>query len=791
MLNPRSAIIVGCVVFSAIVVHAAEPMWIEAPDGDKDYYAAFRGSFHLDNDAEVEIRTLGANWFAGWIDGKYLTEGPSRFLIAHPEYEPRRVRLSAGDHVLAFQVHCVGEETRMLPNMPPFLWCEVHRGEHIVPVEWKAVRMGGYAPRVRRINPILGWIEWCDTRQIPTDWQAVSFDAAAWPAPVATAYRFDKIEPLTTGSVRRFVHALEPIAQGPVANVYGYETDDIPARFFLRDLTCRDFPPQGEWRRYDLGRVRLGKPSFTLDLPQGAIVEFAYAETLSHGRVAPYVNLSTGPSCNFDRYIARGGEQTFCPLTPKGGRYLEVHVLADPGRIRFAQETYIERCYHDKPEGSFTCDDELLNRIWMTGVETYRACAEDALVDNPTRERGQWTGDVVSVGMDIAAVAYADLRLLQRGLVQSAQCARGDGMVAGLSPGTVTYLATYACQWVTATMHHYELTGDRALLESLFPAAVRNISAFESHVKEHGLEDGLGWVFIDWGYVPNPGPADMAYNMHFLAALESMVRWCDVLGKSAERSKYEQLAKHIRGCIERWLAAQFCAGDSDRQDARPTPEQAWSRIGYHRAALALSLGMIEPSRKPACIAAIKRHMLDCFPNNPDAPRLADPTQANPRLITPYFAHYAFGPLIENGEIDFVLDQYRKCWGWMLEDDRTTWIEVYDTRWSHCHQWAGAPTWQLSRYVLGLHPRFDLGKNHFVMRRFPPTSLTHAEGAIPLPEAGKLVRIKWTRDGEHIRYAIDCDQPIWLHMQDASGDEQIIHVTDAAEWTISRSGKPRE
>ena len=63
--------------------------------------------------------------------------------------------------------------------------------------------------------------------------------------------------------------------------------------------------------------------------------------------------------------------------------------------------------------------------------------------------------------------------------------------------------------------------------------------------------------------------------------------------------------------------------------------------------------------------------------------------------------------------------------------RTTWVEVFDTRWSHCHQWSGAPTWQLSRYVLGLDPRFDRAINSFDLI-LHPGSLQQANGRIPLP-----------------------------------------------------------
>ncbi len=82
--------------------------------------------------------------------------------------------------------------------------------------------------------------------------------------------------------------------------------------------------------------------------------------------------------------------------------------------------------------------------------------------------------------------------------------------------------------------------------------------------------------------------------------------------------------------------------------------------------------------------------------------------AQPRLITPFFSHFALPVLWEYDEGEFVLDQYRSCWGWALDQGLTTWPEVFDLRWSHCHQWSGCPTWQLTRYVLGISPRRDLG-----------------------------------------------------------------------------------
>ncbi len=735
-------------------------MWVDPSPPSPDTYVAFRGRIQTARDGDVELRMLGSSWYVVWLDGELLEEGPTRFEAQHPEYQTARVRLSAGSHVLAVQLHHIGETTRLLMDMPPFLDCRAVMEGVELPIRWKCVRLAGYRPKVRRINPQLGWIEWCDTRQNPAGWQAPDFDDRTWSEPVPAQTKLGKAGPVSIGPVRRFIHRLKPIAEGPLAEVFGYELDDVPARFFLRDLVCEKLPPQGLWRRYDLGRVRLMRPRFVLDLPPGAIVEFAYGESLVGGRVAPYITLSAGASCNLDHYVARGGKQEFFPLTPKGGRFVEVHVLADPRRVRFLKEEFVERGYHDEPEGSFACGDALLDRIWLTGVETYRACTEDALIDNPTRERGQWTGDVVSAGMEIASAAYADLRLCRRGLVQSAWCAREDGLVAGLCPGGPAYLSTYAAQWIDACLRYHELTGDRSLLDELYPHAMRNLAAFEKFVTKDGLGDNAGWPFVDWGYVRNAGPVDMAANMHFLSAVGAMRRWCVLLGREADGSKCELLEKQIRRVVEKWLRDNLSKG-----------ETGWTAIGYHRGVLALRLGLIGEEHEKECVRRIKAHILDCYPNNPDAPRLSAPEADNPRLITPYFAHYAFPTLIERGEMDFVLDQYRACWGWALGDGRTTWVEVFDPRWTHCHQWAGCPTWQLSRYVLGLRPRFDLGRNHYVLKVIAG-SLPGAKGAIPLPEGGVL-KIEWVRQADGIHYVLAAEKPVWLHVGGPEGKVEAV------------------
>ena len=728
-----------------------------------DTYSLFRGRFSLPKSGRVEFRVVGSAWYQAWLNGSPLLEGPLRYALERPEYQTKVMELPAGDHVLAFHAHHIGVETRILKDTPPFLWCEAVSADGKLPLQWCCKPLESQTSQTHRINPQLGWIEWRDTRLEPDGWELAAFDDCGWQPVVRDASPLPGPGAADLAPVKTFWHPLRALAEGPLATQFGYVTDEPSFIFHGRDRVCDELPAKGIWRRYDLGRVRLGRPCFRIDAPEGTIIEFGYSEYLTEGRVSPYINLSGGTSCNMDRFIARGGEQVFCPLTPKGGRFMEVHVVNAREGVRFLKENYLERCYHDATEGSFSCGDPLLESIWQTGVETYRSCAEDAVIDNPTRERGQWVGDVASVGMEIESVAYHDLRLCKRALVQAALCPREDGLVAGMAPGGCVYLPTYAFQWSVAVVGYHRHTGDRLLLEELWQPALCNMAAIRAFWKPDGLHNVAGWNFVDWGYKAEEGPVDTACNLHYLWALRAMCNWAETLGHDG--SEFAQQAQQLATLLHQRIAGKLAEG-------------GWQALGYHCAALAMCLDLI--ADETGCLDYLEGHLMDCYPNHPAAPRNDDPTGFNARLITPYFAHYVMPLFIERGRMDFVLDQYRKCWGEsMLANGRTTWIEVFDTRWSHSHQWSGCPTWQLSRYLLGLHPRFDLGDAVFAFR-METGSLRQASGRLPHPQGG-WIRISWKTEAAGPVFRISTPKPLQLRLPNGESCE----VVESAMFVLKR------
>ena len=714
----------------------------------RDSHWAFRGSLTIEADAEVRIRLCGASWFEARLDGNFLIEGPVRFDRNFPEFEERTISCRAGRHVLAVHLHDMGLTTRLIQeDVPGFLWVEISVGEEIVPLTWRRERLKGFKATGRRIHCVLGWSEWCDSRQDPEGWDKTDFDDSAWtdvsPGPVEVGL----MRPANVGAVEYEDRPLKAMESGTLVNMSIIDHDP-PMAFVNRVLDERDFsglPPGGIWKRFDLGRVMLGRAAVTLDVPAGATVQVAYSESLTHGRVFPYLKSGGGPdSCPLDTWFARGGRQTFHPLSPKGGRFLEIHVLAEPETIKWIDCHFVERSYFCRePEGTFACSDPKLDRIWKVGVDTLRSCCEDAVIDNPARERGQWLGDAVGPGMDILAVSYADQRVLRRGLIQAAQCAAESGMIPAIFPGTREYLPTFSLQWVPAILRYFRATGDSALLQQLYPAAVANLKAFDQdRVKGGLLRNPKYWNFVDWGYsgsatVFNEGQRDEAtiepaLSLFYLSALKGLSSWAAKVDRPDEAKSWAREAQVLLEEIEE--------GFGDRFDPK---------LGFHVATLALREGIFQGHDAAACVERIKAHILSCFPNDPTAPRLEDFRVESHRLITPFFMNFALPVLIEHGEVDFVLDQFRTCWGWMLDQGVTTWFEVFDPRWSHCHQWSGCPTWILSRYVLGMTPRSDRGVDHYDFLP-APGKLEWASGLVP--SAAGLISVAWRKSNEK---TLDC------------------------------------
>jgi alpha-L-rhamnosidase len=716
-----------------------EAVWAAQPLPRTDSHVGFVGSFELAEPAEVTIQLLAVNVFRAWLNGDRLMDGPRRFPVRAPSCQEVRRRLPAGNHAVAVHVHAFGERTRILADIEPFMWCRIVTDGGSRPrIEWRAGPLTGYAATGIRSSPLLGWVEWCDTRVDGDWWRGAPPDGWLPPEPRAPGLGSLASPALPPTPLRPLPMKLE--AHGRFRDLLqSHELDDPAMQFALIDPhPSSSDPTDGEWYRYDLGRVRNGTVSLVVDAPPATELLIGLGERLYADRFVPVVPLSAGRTCFLSRYLLRGGRQTVEPLASNGVRYVEVRARGGAG-IRVLAAHFNEHDGLGEPVGRFECGDPLLERIWQVGLDTLRASADDAIID-PVRERAQWTGDAITVGLEVGAVGWSDLGLFRQVLMQSAECASPDGLVAGCSPGDVIYVATFAAYWIGSCVRYAQLTGDLDLLRELLPAARANAEALRAGLRADGSFQGA-WPFVDWGRRIDRGAVDLTLLCILLEAARNLRAWELILGETRSGSS--------------GLDSEVSAILSGMPRLREDPE-TWRRAGYHSSVWGLRTGLAGPSAAGELRAAVRAHLESVFPNDRDAPRLRHPDQLSDRVATPFFAHFALAELLRAGDVDFVLGQWRSCWGWMLGEGATTWWEVFDDSWSHCHLWSGSPTWQMSRYLLGLWPRFDRGDGE-VDLALTGAGLEWAAGTIPLP--GGQADVEWRRHRDAILWTMSPTVPL--------------------------------
>jgi hypothetical protein len=693
-------------------------LWADgAPEVDA--HVGLRAVLEVAEPQTVTLRFSASWWATALLDGEPVAEGPPRAPADAPEHVEVRLELTAGRHVLALHALHPGVATERAGVVAPHVWVELSPP---LPVQWRAAPLGAFRSGVRRLNDNLGFVEWCDTRALP-DWSQPGFDDGTW----ALARPVDGLpdpRPDTGPPVAWTPVSAEQVATGALVERLLLLEDDPAAALFGRSLQPDgQVPPDGVWARFDLGRVRLGTPTVDVTAPAGTAVDLVYCEDLVDGRVTPWISMSNGLSANLDHYVARGGPQRLRTASPRSGRWVEVHVAGDPTQVRIGDLRWAERSSTPAHVvGSLETGSPRLDRIWQVGVDTLRACSEDALVDCPTRERGQWLGDAV-VGMEIAAVSHGDLRIVERSLRTAAACADADGFVAGQGPGATQHLASYSALWPGAVLRHAALTGDDRLLHELAPAAVRNAAAFRSRMTGDGIGGPLPWPFVDWGAAGDELPIQLLG----LDGLEATTRWLQRVGHP-EAWMVEDAAEAQR----QWVTLRVAS----------TPA-----LGYHAAALALRCGVLkEPGSEAAAVQAVLDHLDGCFPLDPAGPRLSSHLVTGSRFITPYFLHFSLVELARRGRGAEVLERVEAMYGWLLDQGATTWWENFDPRWSRCHQWSGTPTWLLSRLLLGVEVEPDGGLRVGLF----PCGRTAASGTMPLPGGGVL-EVRWERAGDGVEW----------------------------------------
>ncbi len=362
-----------------------------------------------------------------------------------------------------------------------------------------------------------------------------------------------------------------------------------------------------------------------------------------------------------------------------GFRFVRIDLMDPDARVEI-KEISATFTYRDIPyKGSFVCNDDRLNEIWMTGAYTVHLNMQDYLWDGVKRDRLVWVGDMHPEVMTINSV-FGNNEVVPKSLDLARDLTPLPNWMNGIS--------SYSMWWILIHRDWYYYQGNLDYLKQQKEYMTALLRQLATKIDPSGKETLDGGRFLDWPSSENKDAVHAGLQSMMVMTFQAGAELCAVLGEPETeklcKSSVEKLKKHI-------------------------PKMAGSK---QAAALLAMSGLVSPENANSEVLA----------------------QDGVHKMSTFYGYYMLKARAMAGDYQGAIDNIREYWGSMLDLGATTFWEDFDIDWvknaarideivpdgkvdvhrtyggycyqelrhSFCHGWASGPTSWLSQYVLGVN-----------------------------------------------------------------------------------------
>lgn len=514
---------------------ATLPIW---DSGDAEYFngrkngcVLFRKTLRLTGDVGKAVwRIFADTRYRAYLDGRLVGWGPSRCDHRSAQYDEWPLELTAGEHVLAVIVMHYGYSTGANTSVHQMMIAELSgtakNGTAFVAgtdTSWKARPAGWLGRTAWRASGTLGPMEISDERERLFGWETAAYDDSPW-AGAAAMYASTESLPWFGFEARDIPLLRTGLVPASAVTACGSATgmpcDDAdlgkcvaPVEWEADAVRTLPFRAGGSadraavvnisWDAIHCGFLRL-----EVAARGGTVLDVLYAEALDGRRVAAF-SPSLRRVC--DRFVLRDGVNDLEVLFGwKAFAHVQLWVWGDV-EIRRAEIRTMEYPLPAAPVCSVA--EPRADTLVTNCFRTLRLCAQDGLLDSPSREQQQWMGD----GDRQAAALYTLFRetaLWRRLLKQIGQSLDWSGCLMPRYPGRHEHTApipSFMLSWIFSHHEYVCRTGDRSLLDEWWPQMVAVMRWFTRFEGGDGLLHGVPyWSFIDWGEAPSGRAPDVS-----------------------------------------------------------------------------------------------------------------------------------------------------------------------------------------------------------------------------------------------------------------------------------------
>jgi alpha-L-rhamnosidase len=611
------------------------------------------------------------------------------------------------------------------------------------------------------------WVESIDARLEPSGWDRAGFDDSSW----------EHAQVLGMHPVAPFAHLIPE-----ATHLVEHEIRPVT----LRRLTSGAYVA-------DFGAVTSATPVVRFhDGTAGRAVRIVGGDLLDPNGQVSTTHGNQGTDMHWD-YIERAGAQEFRPFGYLGFRYLEVdgsgETLARGDVVMAARHASVP----DEHAATFHSSDRRIEAVWQLAQHSALYDIQEHFLDTPTRERGQFLADAFDVS-SATMRAFDERELTKQALREFARSQARywpDGRVNAVYPNgdgkrDIPDFTEMYVEWVWRT---YMDTGDRALLESLYPTVTRVGSYIAGAIDPHtqlvtDLPGGDGdylYGIVDW-----PMAMRYGYDMATVARTTENVLAVDVFSRlaamgrvlarpSAEIDAWDARARALTSAVrDRLRRPDGVFVDGLEVNGAPS-----AHASQHANAYALLYGLVPPDQQ----SAVGRHVSQL--GNAMGPMTAD--------VLLRALHRAD---LDSAVVRAVTDPSRPGWAQILARGATFTWESWNARDvpgdSESHGWGSSVLAVLQEDMLGVTVAAPGASRVDV--RIPSVGVMRARGRVPTQRGPVLVSWNRTADDYRIELTVPANVVATVHLPAVASRHGSVRTVGSGSYSFvvarsSSSGSP--
>ena len=567
-----------------------------------------------------------------------------------------------------------------------------------------------------------------------------------------------------------------PVSE-PSAPLHSQTVPPIRATATLRPATVTEIRP-GVFI-FDMGQNFAGWARLRVEGPRGTTVKMRMGELLNPDGTLNVMTSVAGQikGANKDgtprggpgapivawqsnEYTLRGsGPEVYTPrFTFHGFRYVEV--TGFPGTPTLASIEGLRLNTAVEPAGTFTCSNNLINRVQTMVQWTLMSNLFSVQSDCPGREKFQYGGDIVA-SSEMALLNYDMASFYAKTVLDHQDAARGPGWFTETAPFLGIAADSFGdgagpISWGLAhpllVTQLYQYYGNERIVEQHYDAARRWVELLNANATGDIIDRCIGdHESLD------KNPVALIATAHYFQAARLIERMAHVLGRKSDNERYAALAQRIREAfIERFLAPGSGRFDSSTQACQAT---------------ALHMGLVPDAERDAAI----RTMVDRVMVDHDG-----------HIATGIFGtKYLLDSLTQTGHADvaytMVTQETFPGWGHMLAKGATTLWEHWeysDNTYSHNHPMFGSVSEWFFKGLGGIKPHPEaVGFDRILIEPHVAGDLKWARARYDSVR-GPVVS-HWNLDGD--RLSLEVEVPV--------NATAVVRVPTTDPSSVTESGRP--